>query len=337
MSLDILKKQLDNNDIHGIYVFTDKEDYLKKFYINKIKSALCISEDDPFNYLSVSASSLTGLQLDDYCRSAPVFAQNKLLYISCFDSDEQKADTTEAFLQLEKSFPDWCVIIIDEQSTEAPVSKNFVHGVLENVKSNSLRVAVPLRSTAELCTWILRHASAERVEMSKSAAQYLLSITDNNMFNLSNEMAKLFAAGEKVDEALIDKMVIKTVDARIFDLTDAILATDSAYAIELFRELYEKNPDTMIMGAIYNCFTRLYHTALCKEQGLSKNEIAAKMGMKPFVVGKNMDLLKRISLKELRAIIELCAQADDSLKRFAKDKKREIEVFILHLINMLKK
>ena len=334
MSLEILKKQLSENDISGIYVFTGKEDYLKKFYINKIKTALRIPEDDAFNYLSVNAQGLTGLQVDDYCQAAPVFAEKKLLYISCFDSDEMSADVADVFKNLEGNYPDWCVIIVDEQGTEHPVAKNFTFALSENIEI--LKVDIPLRNVTELCTWILRHASAEKINMSKSAAEYLLSVTDNNMYNLSSEMAKLFAASDTVDEALIDKMVIKTVDARIFDLTDAILACDAAKAMELFGDLYEKNPDTMIMGAIYNCFTRLYQTALYSNQGLSKNDIAKKMAASPFAVGKNLNQLSRISINELREIIELCAQADDSLKRFAKDKKMEIEIFILQLINKLK-
>ncbi len=336
MSLEILKKQLADNKFCGIYVFTGKEDYLKKFYIGKMKTSLGISEDDAFNFLSINAGVVSGLQIDDYCQGAPVFADKKLLYISCFDSDEMRADIADVFANLDANWPDWCVVIVDEQSTESPIAKNFASEILKNAKTNSLNVDVPLRSAGELCSWILRHAQAEQVSMTKSAAEYLLSVTDNNMYNLSSEMAKLFAASDTVDEMLIDKMVIKTVDARIFDLTDAILVCDASKSIELFRELYEKNPDTMIMGSIYNCFTRLYQTALYSGQGLSKNEIASKTGMKPFVVGKNLELLKRISLKELRAIIELCVEADDSLKRFAKDKKREIEIFILHLINMLK-
>ena len=42
MSLEILKKQLADNKISGIYVFTGKEDYLKKFYIGKIKAVLVL-------------------------------------------------------------------------------------------------------------------------------------------------------------------------------------------------------------------------------------------------------------------------------------------------------
>ena len=336
MSLEILKKQLADNKISGIYVFTGKEDYLKKFYIGKIKAVLGLSEDDAFNYLCVNAEGLFGLQVDDYCQSAPVFAEKKLLYISCFDCDELKPDLADVFLNLNNSFPDWCVIIVDEQSTEHPVSKSFAAELLKGTKDISLKVDVPLRSRAELCAWILRHAKAENIEMTGDAAEYLLSVTDNNMYNLTSEMAKLFAASERVDEALIDKMVIKTVDASVFDLTDAILACDAAKALEMLSDLYGKTEDVIIMGTVYSCFTRLYQVALLCGQGMQKSEIAKKLVISPWAVGKNLDLMRRISLKELREIIELCAGADDSLKRYARDKKREMEIFVLSLINKLK-
>lgn len=337
MSLETLKKQLAEKNVSGIYVFTGKEDYLKKFYIGKITDCLGLSKDDAFNFLSADAT-ITGLQIEDYCYSAPVFAPKKLLYISVFDCDEARADINAAFCALEESFPQWCVIIINEQSTENPLGNNFVKCVLDNAKNNTIRVDVPLRTTAELTQWLLRHAQAEGVNMTKQSAEYLLSVTDNSMYNLTGEIGKLFCASDTVDEALIDKMVIKTIDAGVFDLTNAILARNAALAMELFSDLYLKVPDVMIMGTVYSCFTRLYRIALLNRQGLNRNEIASKIGkISPYAVGKNLELLKSISLEDLRRIIARCADVDDSLKRFAKDKRREMEIFILSIINMLKK
>ena len=106
--------------------------------------------------------------MDDYCQAAPVFAEKKLLYISCFDSDEMSADVADVFKNFEGNYPDWCVIIVDEQGTEHPVAKNFTFALSENIEI--LKVDIPLRNVTELCTWILRHASAEKINMSKSSA-----------------------------------------------------------------------------------------------------------------------------------------------------------------------
>ncbi len=339
MSIDVLKSQLASNNISGVYVFTGEEEYLKKFYIGKIKSALGIDEGDAFNYLSVSAEDLTLTAFNDFFMNGPVFADKKLMQISCFDSDDVSSIGAQgivaAFNEMKDSFPDWCVIIIDCTYTLSQVSKNLAAEVLKAFPG-ALEVRADKRTQSELITWILRHAKAENVEMSARDAEYLLSVTDNGMNNLSNEMSKLFGASNKVDRALIDSLVIKTVDARIFDFTDALISGKTSQASLMLHDLWEKEEDTVIMGSIYNSFTRMYIVKLLCEKGLGKSDIAAQTGLKPFAVGKIMENSKNVSIETIREIISDCALADDNMKRFAKDKKMEMDLLTLRIISKLK-
>lgn len=340
MSLDVLKEQLKENRLAGVYVFTGEEDYLKKFYVDKIKKAVGVDETDAFNYFSIASEDLTPTVLDDFFLNGPVFADRKLMYISCFDSDDTSklscTGVVNALGEMKDSFPDWSILVINQQATESPVSKSFAADCLKALGDCALEVKIEKRSTAELTAWILRHAKAENVEMDRSGAEYLLSVTDNGMYNLSCEMAKLFGASNKIDRALIDKMVIKTVDARIFDLTDALMTGNVSRAMTMLHELWDKEQETVLMGSIYNSFTRMYSVKLLTEKGLGKSEIAEKTGMKPFVVGKTMDACRSVSLDTVRKIISDCAGADDNMKRFAKDKKMEMDLLILRIISHLK-
>ena len=340
MSIDILKSQLASGSIGGVYVFTGEEEYLKKFYIGKIKSGLKIDESDAFNYLSVTAEDLTLMAFNDFFMNGPVFCDKKLMYITCFDSDDIAAigakDIIEALKDMKDSFPDYCVIIIDSAATDSPVSKNFAAESLKALGDKALEVRADKRGADELTAWILRHAAAEKVEMSRDAAEYLLSVTDNGMYNLTNEMAKLFGASDRVDRALIDLLVIKTVDARIFDFTDALISGNASRAFTLLHDLWEKEQDTVIMGSIYNSFTRMYIVKLLSEKGLGKSEIAQRTSLKPYAVGKTLEAGRRISIETIRDIIADCMAADDNMKRFAKDKKMEMDVLTLRILSKLK-
>jgi len=339
MSIEILKKQLKDNTLGGVYIFTGAEDYLKKFYIEKIKTSLNLTESDPFNYLSVTAEELSETTLNDFLMNGPVFADKKLLYVTCFDCDDVAKISATGSLNILKemkdSFPDWCVIIVNQQQTDSAVAKNFAKE-LSGALPFALNVDIPLRSTAELTSWILRHAAAEKVEISSETAEYLLSVTDNSMYNLSNEMKKLFAAADRVDKAVIDSLVIKTVDAKIFDFTDALAVGDAKKAMTLLDELYIHEEDTVIMGSIYSGFARIYIVSLLMQKGMDKNAIAGETGYKPFAVGKTMESAKKISMSKLKKIITLCAETDDAMKNFTKDKKQAMEYLVLSIITILK-
>ena len=340
MSIDVLKSHLTSGNIGGVYIFTGQEEYLKKFYIGKIKSGLNIDEADAFNYMSVSAEDLTLAAFNDFFMNGPVFSDKKLMYITCFDSDDVSAisakDIVDALGAMKDSFPSYCVLIIDCTFTDSTVSKNFAAESKKALGNTALSIDIDKRSTGELTTWILRHAASEKVEMSRDAAEYLLSVTDNGMYNLTNEMAKLFGASDKVDKELIDSLVIKTVDARIFDFTDALISGDSTRAMALLHDLWEKEQDTVIMGSIYNSFTRMYIVKLLSENGLNKSEIAQKTSLKPYAVGKTLDACRNISIETIRDIISDCMAADDNMKRFAKDKKMEMDILTLRIISKLK-
>lgn len=338
MSIEILKKQLNDNAVGGVYIFTGAEDYLKKFYIEKIKSALNITENDPFNYLSITAEALSETALNDFLMNGPVFADKKLLYVTSFDCDDvskiSAAGALNIFKEIKNAFPDWCVIIVNQQQTDSPVSKSFAKE-LASALPFALNVDMPLRTASELTAWIMRHAKAENVKISRETAEYLLSVTDNSMYNLSNEMRKLFSASDRVDKATVDSLVIKTVDAKIFDFTDALIAGNAKKAMTLLDELYIHEEDTVIMGSIYASFARIYIVLLLMQKGLDKNAIAKETGYKPFAVGKTMESAKKISMNKLKKIIHLCAETDDAMKGFTKDKKQAMDYLVLSIITIL--
>lgn len=337
MSIEILRRQLKDKNISGIYLLSGREDYLKNHYLSEIKQAVLKNEDDPLNYISMQYKTLSAEQIYDFVEALPAFNDKKLLQIDCFDDDAIRTDINDAIVAIEKDWPDYCVIILNEQNTDAQNKKGILSDIIKRVKGHILSVAINEQDEALLTGWIMRHAEEYGKSINYAATKYLLSITDNNMNNLACELSKIFAycKGDTVSTTDIDAVTVKTMDAKIYELTDALLEKKAPLAKALADDLLEKQPDTMVLGAIYSCFLRLYRISLAKDAGMSGTAICSKLGMKSFVLTKNLNILKKVSTQQVRRIIGLCSRTDDEIKRVSRDKPLAIDAFILKIFEML--
>ena len=79
MSIKILKEDLKNNSLKNIYVFYGEEEYLKKYYIDKIEETIL---DDNFKSLNkiVLDGKVEDEKIIEACETMPFFSEESLLW-----------------------------------------------------------------------------------------------------------------------------------------------------------------------------------------------------------------------------------------------------------------
>ncbi len=335
MDLSELKLQLKNSTITGIYLFSGREDYLKQYYIDQLIQSVLPNGDDGLNYLRVEYSQVRVLDMTDYMQALPVFAERKILHVTALDTDTARKDIAEAIGAMEKDFPEYLVVVFDRQTTDPqnqtvafPDIKRAAPALVHDLVLNEQDVDLLKR-------WMTRRAASCGKTLSPSAVEHLLSIADNNMLSLGNELNKIcaYAMENEIHIQDIDAVTVRTIDAQIYELADAVLAGDAEKCMLCADDLLEKFPDTMVLASVYNCFSRLYRVGIGKERGLSAVEIAKQYNLKQGTVNKNLRILRSFSLSKIKKLILICVDADSELKRVSRDKRKSIDVFLLRLMD----
>ncbi len=335
MDLSTFKEQLKTSPESGIYLFSGREDYLKGYYISQLIHAVLPNGDDGLNYMHADYAQVRTLDITDYIQALPVFCERKLFHITALDTDSPRKDMNEIMVDLTKDFPDYLIVILDRQTTDTQVRSSCYSDIKKAASDHVYELIFNEQDIDMLKRWMARHAKAYNKTLKSDTAEYLLSITDNNMLSLRNELHKIctYTQSDTITIQDIDAVTVRTIDAQIYELADAIVAGNATKCMLFTDDLLEKFPDTMVLASVYNCFSRLYRVALCKEQGLSSGEIGKRLDMKPGTVNKNLRILRSMSLNTVRQLIMICADADLELKRISRDKRKSIDIFFLRLMS----
>lgn len=335
MDISTFKEQLKTSPQAGIYLFSGKEDYLKGYYIEQLIRTVLPDGDDGLNYLHVDYAQVRPLDITDYLQALPVFAEKKVLHVTALDTDTVRKEIVDVISLFVKDFPDYLIIIFDRQTTDPQIRTATFADIKKVAGTYAYDLVIDEQDPGLLKRWMARHAASYGKLLSNDAAEYLLSIAENNMLTLSNELHKIctYASGEQITRHDIDAVTISTIDAQIYELADAILCANANKCMLCADDLLEKFPDTMVIASVYNCFSRLYRVAVCKEKGFSAAEIAQKCGMKNGTVNKNLRILRSMPIETVRQLIGICMDADMELKRTSRDKRKSMDVFFLRLMH----
>lgn len=171
------------------------------------------------------------------------------------------------------------------------------------------------------------------VKISYEDAQYMQSVCGEDKSNNINEMQKLViyvGNSGTVTKEIIDNICSKTLNAKIFDVLENIINKKKKIAIEQLNTLLQqKEPIVKIYIMLYKQYKQLYMIKLLKEKG--EKNIAAVIGVHPFVVKKLLVSCDKYTEQELKNII----YAFDEYDQKTKNGDMDFEIGLKKIICML--
>ncbi|MBQ3038009.1 MAG: DNA polymerase III subunit delta, partial [Clostridia bacterium] len=189
----------------------------------------------------------------------------------------------------------------------------------------------------DLVTWVEREVLSEHKKIDKSVAQYFVSICDEGMANIKNELEKLISyCGETITKTDVDKIVSKAVGVRIFELTDCIMAKNVNGALTILRDLKTvKEPAFKVLYLLSSTFDKMLKCALLMAEGNNYNDIAQKVGLAPFIVRKYTDSARGFGENYLMDRIIEAAEIDFSIKSGEVSDWDALEKYVLDSCEMV--
>ena len=320
MTVENLEKELKQEKLHSIYLFYGEETYLLENAVKKIKKIfgdLILG----INYIQINETNVNGLISDI---ETPAFGYDKKLIIVKNSNilKKEKKSNTKSNTDLQKKISEYIkenIKTIDQTTVLIFIEEELIKCDLTNTIQELGEVCNFERlKPIELKKRLKTICNMYQVNIDENTLQYFIETCGTNMQVLINEIRKLIEYEGKngaIKKEDIDKLSIKELESRIFDLTDNLGKRDITKVLEMLKELlYNKEPIQKILVTLYNHLKILYMAKLAEKYN---RNIAECLKLKPnqmFLVTKYKKQSEFFKEKELRKILQELIDLDYNYK-----------------------
>lgn len=318
-----LNEDLKTGQFKQIYLLYGEEAYLKKQYKDRFVKAM-LPEGDTMNLAYYEGKNTNPKEVIDLAETLPFFAERRLIVLENTGFFKSAAPELAEYL---KNMPETTNMIFVEEEVDK-------RGKLyKAVKDRGHIVELSRQDERTLIRWILGMAKKEGKQMSESAARYLLGKVGNDMENVQKEMEKLCCYALHYNELTvkeIDEVCVTQISNHIFDMVDAVSAKNQKKALDYYYDLLAlKEPPMRILFLLTRQFRILMEVKELDGLGYASKDIASKVGIMPFLVGKYRTLAKAFTRKELRMILEDGVRAEEDVKTGKVGDVLSVEMFLI--------
>lgn len=303
-----MKEHIASGNLSGLYLLFGEELYLKELYLGRLKKLLA---DDAINIINYSGE-IDIEAVRDEISGISLFGEKKLIIVR--DSGLFKKQADLGFLDGAEYGGTSVIFCESEVDRRSASFKAFLKlgVVFECARQDEASVKQLLTSDA---------ARAGRT-LTPYAAELLIQGVGNDIVSLQNELEKLILtvpAGGKIEEKHVREVCSLSINARIFDLTDAVSRGDQGRALKLLHALTDgtKKDRSSALGVL-TMLSRNWETLLTVkqmlEEGMREGEIAAQTGQKPYPVKKQCEQCRSFSKEELRKKLKDTMELDQAVK-----------------------
>lgn len=260
-------------------------------------------------------------RLQEALQSSPFLASKKLVIIRSASVNKQFTEHVESLLNM---LPDSTDLIIVEPKID---KRSSYYAWLK--KHTTLHEHAELDEQG-LARYLVEAAKAQGSTLSLSDARYLVERVGTSQQLLANELEKLVLYNPHISRASIDELTEAAPQSTIFDLLEAAFAGNGGRALALYKEQREQKVDPSQIIALLAWQLRIL--ALLKTAGeRSEPAIASQAKVSPFTLKKSSGIARRLTLAELKQLINNLLVLDVRSKRESIDLDGAIQNFLLRL------
>ncbi len=165
----------------------------------------------------------------------------------------------------------------------------------------------------QLQGWVVQEAAKLGGTIAPRDAQLLLDRVGHNQQLIHNELVKLILVDTTISTDLIREMTHVTPSSSVFAMLDAIMQGNVGGASRMYYEQRAQGMEPQaILGMIIWQLHSLAITVVSRQ--LPADDIAKKTKLNPFVIRKNMTIAKKISKKQMVALLDAVIATDTTIK-----------------------
>lgn len=170
---------------------------------------------------------------------------------------------------------------------------------------------------------ILKH---ENMQMDYKLIMYFIESVGKDLYKIVNELDKVIRyvkqkSKEKskdtkiqninISKEDIDKVIIKTEDAKMFEITKALEINQNQKALKIFKENFSNKTEILgFVSYLYSYYFEIYLTKLAQENGVSPDSVLNLPQNRKFVANIYRRLANRFETEKLKYILKELSRID---------------------------
>ncbi|MCH5268737.1 MAG: DNA polymerase III subunit delta [Lachnospiraceae bacterium] len=319
-----LKADIKNRDFKNCYLFYGEEDYLKRIYRDSFKESVMAGGDD-MNFTRFEGKETDVIQVTDLADTLPFFSDYRLLILEntgFFNSANDLADYLP-------KMPDTTIMLFVEKEVD---KRNRLYKYIN--KSGHV-VEMKSMSAKDMKLWVVGLLNSEGKKIRESTVEYFLGLIDNSMHHIKNELDKLIAyvgEREEITKEDVDAIACVQVNGQIFQMMDAVASGNKKLTMKLYSDLLELRESPMVILSLLSRHFNILLQIKALGDGAGRSEIAAKVKIRPFFVGRYQSQAKHFSEKQLRKMLEMCAETEYLFKRGRIGDRIGVELLLVQFV-----
>ena len=312
-----LFRDLREKRIEKLYLFEGEEEYTKDRALERLRETAVGRDYPEMNYTVLKDPAPDALIAA--VETVPFMADHRLVVVkecALLQGKPQSYDENAALSMLETYFP---------RIQDGGTLVFFVRG-----KADGKRRLRKILQKDAVCvdfirpdeTYLLKWTAAELKKRGKKilreTARFFWFNCGRDMYLLLSEIEKLAAYTEdreEITEEDILAVCVRSREARVFELADALLSGQGRKAFDIKKELCRTGTDPVfLLSLLGEQCRRVYYAAEMRLEGASSQVIAARLSVQEFAARAAMRLSGGFDRTDLRKICADCTDTEFAVK-----------------------
>jgi DNA polymerase-3 subunit delta len=311
----------------NLYLFTGEETFLLSQQVRAWKESFRKRFEGDLNLVTLDGSEESEASLISQMETMPFLAEKRLIFIENLpeaakatskesdakEEDEKKEDANQKLIDYLGKIPETSVVIFVQPKPDK--RKRLYKKIVQVAEVKDFS---PLKPAA-LGQWIQQQAVAYKATIDPRSAEHLAGLVGESLWRLDQEIQKLsaYAQGRSITPDDIDKLVIPSLEANVFHLTDALGAKDARKAIQCLHQSVAAGEN---LRQVFYMVVRQFRLLLLVCAYLSNypnataQSLATSLKMHPFVARNTMGQAKRFKMAELKEAYRKLLDLDLAMK-----------------------
>lgn len=283
------------NDTANCYILCSNDFYLQNLTLKILKKAISL-EYEELNYNLFDEENFDYNLFLATCAQLPFISNKRMVVLK--NVRLNKFDELKKYL--ENPNPSTTLLILDANNDFTNL-KNVIY--LQNEFS-----------IQEQQNMIFNKLKKYNKMITVEACKNLILKCDNNLSKLNNELIKLISYSSKQTIELedIEQVVKSNEEFEVFSLIGFLAQKQNDKAFVQIKKMLESKQDlNSILALIYSNIRRMF---LAKTSTLNDQELASRLGVKPFAITKARQNATKFQTVALKKIMYLCEEVDYKIK-----------------------
>lgn len=332
---EILRADLKAGELKNVYLFYGEETYLCHTMLEQVRKALLPAGFEAFNHHRLNGRDVTIQTLAETVEAMPMMAERTLVEATDLDLFKLDESARNQLVELLSDFPDTCTLIFVYDTVEYKRDakmKKLCTAIDEHVCEVEFRQ----QENAALYKWIRQHFAVAGHDIDGATIEHLLFTCGSMMTNLAPEIDKIsaYAKGRNVTVADINAVADPILDARVFDMTNAITAGRYDDAAKVLGDLLRMQTEPIIiLAAIGKELRQLYTARMALDGGKDRFWLKDLWHMKSDYPAKlKLQAAGKVSRQWCAAAMKKTQILDRRMKsEKGMDSEEELKLFLMEL------